>query len=270
MAQAVSNPGRIPKPVESQLAALRRKIATWFIVDGLSKVLLVACSVGAIDFLLDWQFHMDFAQRVIMLVLMAVAIIAASVRWMVRPFQKRPGDDSLCLEVERSHAELQESLISSVQFSRMPNDQRDGVSEAMVQATIQHGIEASRKINFADVLNAPRFRSNAALLASAVVVICLAGYAVAATDPGRIWFNRNILLGSMTWPQDVYLEIEGIGEDRTLRLVRGDNWIQHVSVLPTSEYVPDKVYIERRSGNPELMNRLHDPKNRRTPPRCGT
>ena len=59
------------KVVLKKLRHLRRKLTGWILVQGVGKWLIALLAVLAFDMLLDRVFKMDYAQRLIMLVVMA-------------------------------------------------------------------------------------------------------------------------------------------------------------------------------------------------------
>jgi hypothetical protein len=223
MAQLTTTPGAVPKTVQSQLAALRRRIIAWFLIDGAGRLCSMILLIAVFDFVVDRLLRMDVPQRTIMIVLVVAAVGYLFWRWMIRPFLRRPGDDALVLEVEDRHAELGESLISSVQFSRMTSDQFHGVSEGMVRATIAHGVKSAQQVRFADALNNRRLLLNLSLLILAVAGFVLSAVAVSTTRTGDTWFQRNVLLRDVPWP-GVHLVVDGLNEDGEMVVVRGDNW----------------------------------------------
>lgn len=237
----------IPASVIERLSALRRQIVTWFIVDGLGRLLLLALILAAADLGLDWLFRMDVYQRGIMLVLMIAALVATFYWRLVRPFAQMPTDDALVLSVENRHKNLGQILISAVQFSREGDYESRGVSQSLVQATIDSGVEAAGKVDFGAVLDVARFRLNALLLFVAMVLVAAVGIGVAAetTGPLAIWFNRNILLGDRVWPQRTYLEVQNVKNGK-IRLPRGENWTQVVIATEDSQEIPESVFIDFR------------------------
>ena len=132
--------------VATKLRRLRWWIATWLLVDGLLLVLACLLLITGIDLLIDWLFHMDRAQRLIMLGLALAMLATVFYRRVIRPLFHRLSDDALCLEIEARHKRLGQSLISAVQFSRMDQIDRRGFSSAMVQATIDHGMQAGLQV----------------------------------------------------------------------------------------------------------------------------
>ncbi len=269
----------IPSSVATRLRSLRRKILLWVLADGFAWILWLVVLLAAFDLLLDWLFHMDLAQRGIMLALMVAGLIAMVAWRLGRPLSQRPGDDALCLEVEQQNRQLGEAMISSVQFSRMGDVSYQGVSKGMVQATIQAGSRAAENINFGQILNAGRFSINMVLMVAAGAIVGAGVYGVATnTMLLNTWYQRNILLADVDWPRDIDVEILGVQEN-TLKMVRGEDRAQlvrlrrikeggsNVAAASTSGETGIQsydVYIDFRSRNQptQKMNEL-DPKNKK-------
>jgi hypothetical protein len=233
----------IPSAIVEQLQRLRRRIALWVAVDGLSRILLGAIAFIAVDLLLDWSFQMDKPQRMVMLGLGLIAAAAGLYRRLWRPLSATSTDDALILEVEGRNPDLGESLISAVQFSRHPES--SGVSPVMIRATIDKGVAAVRQIQFADVLNRRRLMTSTVLLGVAILLLGGGAVAAAVSDTASIWFNRNILLGDREWPQDVHFQVVGV-VDKILTVPQGDDWPLEVLVTEDSRRVPAEVWLEIR------------------------
>jgi hypothetical protein len=242
MANVVA-PYEIPAPIAQRLRVLRGHITTWFLIDGLGRVLLLALGIFAIDLLLDWTFRLDRSLRSVMWVLMAGAIAVIAWRRLLLPLTTVIGDDALLLEVERKHKFIGEGIISAAQFARISDLERLGVSQSMVEATINYGVEGASRIQFGDVLNRKRYLTNVLLLAAAVLLVVGLGAGVAMGGPLAIWFNRNLLLGNAHWPQETYLEIVG-AKNGVVTLPRGESWTQLVRVTEDSAVVPDTVFVD--------------------------
>lgn len=233
----------IPEAIARHIAALRARLTLWFWIDGIGRLLLGAIAIFAVDLAIDWLFRLDKSQRGVMWIVMLGAIGYIAYRRLLIPLTTHVGDDALLLAVEEKHKELGESVISAAQFARMPSFEHQGVSPAMVDATIRYGIEQANRINFTNVLNGQRFVTNVLLLLVGLALAIGLGVGVAMGGPLETWFNRNILLGDARWPQRTYLEIEGVKEG-IVTLPRGENWTQIVHVSEDSLDIPDNVYID--------------------------
>lgn len=237
--------------VVSRLAALRRRVAAWFWVDGLGRVLWLLLALCAADLVLDWLFRMDKPQRLVMLALMIGGVGWLAYRRLVRPLSASMSDDALALQVEAGNKQLGQAMISALQFSRMEDVESRGMSPVLVRQTVAAGAQAAERVNFAGILDGKEFRINTVLLGAAVLTLAALGAGVAANDSLNIWFNRNILLGERTWPQDTYLVIERVKDGKVV-FPRGEDWTQVVTVREDSKTIPEAVYIDfrRARGRP--------------------
>jgi len=235
----------IPKTVSIRLRRLRTKILTWFLVDGVSRLLLCAVLMIVLDLLVDWLFHMDRAQRTVVLALAIGVLGMVLYRRVIRPLSCRLTDDSLCLEIEDRNEQLGQSLISAVQFARLDDFESRGVSPVLVRATIDQGVQQAVNVTFERILRADRLIANLVLLI--ITLVALSGVAVASVvnDSMATWFDRNVLLGGRQWPQDVHLVVEGV-EDGRLTIPRGDDWPLSVTVGEDSRRLPKTVHIDFR------------------------
>ncbi|WP_254513172.1 hypothetical protein [Anatilimnocola floriformis] len=236
---------QLTSDVVNRLAQLRRQLAVWFWVDGLSRILWAVIALLAIDMVIDLVFRMDKPQRAVMLVLIAGALAWITWRRLLKPLGANISDDALALEVERRNPGLSQSMISALQFSRMEDLEGRGYSQAMVRQTVQRGATASADLNFGAVLDDREFRLNSFLLLSAGALLVALAIGSVTHPLLHIWANRNLLLGDLVWPQKTYLKIERADNGKVV-FPRGEDWTQVVSVTKESEVVPENVYIDFR------------------------
>lgn len=258
MSKTISSPVTVLSAVEARLQAIRSQIATWFWVDGLTKLGWTAIGLIALDLALDWTFRMDLSQRLIMLLLIVGVLARVAYLYLVRPLSAVVSDDALCLQVERVHPQLKQTFISALQFARMDDIEARGMSPAMVRQTVVHGLNSAENVNFSAVMNWNRFKGNSVLLG----VAALAVVAFAATGaPAAIWFNRNVLLGDRSWPQSTYLHVERAENGRVV-FPRGGDWTQTVLVTDESKVIPESVTLEFRSPRgaraPQPMKKISE------------
>jgi hypothetical protein len=231
-------------PLAGRLRALRAGIATWFLVDGLKRLLAAGAVLAIVDLPLDWCFRWDLPQRASLLALATAVLAYVAWRRIAMPLSRSLGDDALCLAVERRHPQLGESLISALQFARWEGEDiaGRGVSPAMARAAIEQGLRAAESVDFGSVLDRRRLRVNAAWLAALVAVYAAVGWGVASTDFLGTWFERNVLLREHPWPQRTYLVVVGAHEG-SLIVPRGDDWEQIVEITPASE-LPAALHVD--------------------------
>ena len=241
--------------VVARLQGLRRKIAAWFWIDGLSRVLWLALALAAADLALDWMFRMDRPQRMVMLTICVGLIGWLIYRRLVRPLSATMTDDALALQVEAANRQLGQSMITALQLSRMEDVESRGMSPVLVRQTIQKGAASAERVDFSGVLDGKEFRFNSLLLAVAAGLFVALGWGVTQNQALGIWFNRNVLLGDETWPQKTYLIVERAQDGRVV-FPRGEDWTQLVTVTPESKVVPEAVYIDFRRARGRLAQAM--------------
>ncbi|MCG8587088.1 MAG: hypothetical protein MI757_20470, partial [Pirellulales bacterium] len=268
MHQVATTPSRIPNEIARKLGGLRSAAHRWLLIHSLGRFLVMVVVICLVDALIDWQFRMDWAQRLLVAIGVAGALAYYFVRHVIVPLTTTITDEALCQRVEKTNPELAQRLISAVEFSRMGDLEALGLSPAMVDATIEEGTEMASKINFKYSLRRDAFLQNVILLAIGIAGVAAIATAVvigarqaqeSGSVTGRdadshtlprmadIWFNRNVLLGDKQWPQNTYLEVLGVDEQGRLVFPRGDDKLLTVLVTEDSIVNPDIVYLEKKS-----------------------
>ena len=243
MATVTSEKQPIPKLIAQKLSRMRSQLTRWIMVHGLGRWLLVVLLILAADMLLDRVFKMDMAQRLVMLVIMAVAALVYFGWKVLKPLGARPNDDALIYEIESKNPELKESLISSMQLSREQSLDSMGVSPELAQATIQQGLDGAGAIDFGKSLDLESHYKNWMLLIVGIIAAVALGVGVMSNQFLSTWFNRNIMLLEDQWPQATYLDIAGV-EDGKLILPRGIDHRQLVTVREGSEVTDVSISLE--------------------------
>ena len=233
MTSVTTTSKNMPKLVMEKLLRMRSKLTRWILIHGLGRWLIAILAVLAFDVALDRLFKMDFAQRVVMLIVMAIVAVVYFGLRVLKPLLSRLSDDALIYEVENKNPQLKESLLSSVQLSREEEWKQWGTSAELAAATIEQGIEKSKSVDFSKALDLSRHFQNWLLLIAGIAMTAGVGVGVSQTDFLRTWFNRNILLLEDQWPQATYLEIVG-AVDGELILPRGGDHRQLVRVSEDS------------------------------------
>jgi hypothetical protein len=244
------------RKIAHHVSALRRRLLTWLLVEGLSRVLVVALAMLLVDFLIDWSFRLDFSQRSIMLALMVIGLFASVVYFIVLPLRHRPTDEALILELERQTPEAKNALISAWQFSQASNLNELGISASLIRATIGLGTQAAEAVEPSKLVNLSRWRWNIFMVVVCLLVLASVSIGVASTSLLGIWFNRNLLLGSQTWPQKTYLVVEGLDGDGKIPMVRGEDYKLLVTIDPRSEIQDVDVFFDYRDAGSRYRQKM--------------
>ncbi len=238
MSQVAAPTTGIPQEIAARLAGLRNKLRLWLAADGLSRVLLLIALWCAATLVLDWFFRFELPWRAIFLTVGIAAVAWLAVRRLIRPLAAQPSDEALCLEVESRNADLRERVITAVEFSKTDTVGRQHASPALVRASIEQGVEAAGGVDFGNILDGPWFRLNCILVLACAALFGWMGYSISQGGPLQVWFQRNVMLASdVHWPQQIYLEVEGLAEDGSLSVLRGDD--RKVFVRITDESNPE-------------------------------
>ena len=232
-------------PIQNKIKALRGRLTRWILVRGIGQWLLIAIVVLLLDMGLDRIFKMDFAQRTVMLSLTAIGLSVLFFWKVLRPIWLRTSDDALVYEVEKKNPHLKESLLSAMQLDRQKSNAAElaGVSQQLVDVTIQKGFDDAAKVDFSGVLDLGQQRFNWMLFAAGLLLAAIIGIGSASNSFLNTWFKRNVLLTSDQWPQETYLKLVGV-RDGKLRIPRGSDHRQLVQVLDSSTVTDVSVLLE--------------------------
>ena len=229
--------------IDKKLSRMRGQLTRWIMVHGLGRWLLAGLGILVVDMALDRLFKMDFAQRLVMLVVMILAIGLFFLWRVLRPLTRRATDAALIYEVERRHPELNESVLSSYQLSRQADLVAAGMSPELAQNTIDQGLQRAASINFGDALDLKQNQWNWMLLLAGLLLTGGLAVGIGQTEFLSTWFNRNVLLLDDQWPQGTYLEIAGV-RDGKLVVSRGADHRQLVLVTEASTVKDVSVSLE--------------------------
>ncbi|MFO8012870.1 MAG: hypothetical protein R6X20_06135 [Phycisphaerae bacterium] len=232
----------LPPAIRRGLARLRWARAAWVGVDALAAFAVCAVAFVAVSLPLDRLLRLDEPQRAVVLALAAGAVAVLAWRRLIRPLARGLPDEALARAVEARHRHLSESLLAAVAFARMADPAEAGYSPAMVRATIDLGRRRAAGVDFARALDRGRLRRNLLLILAAAAVLAAAGGLF--PDTMRLWWQRNVLLADVAWPQQTHLAIVG-ATDGTLICPRGDDLAVEAGADPDG-VVPRVVTLDHR------------------------
>ena len=235
------------RQVLRRLHRLAVRLRLYVLLDGLAMLSLAVLAAVAITFMADRGFQLTRDMRATQLTTLLLALAGLGWYGLVRPMRLGLPPAALALLVERRYPELRSRLISAVEFAEAVRQRSAGpreTSPTMLAALIAQAARAVAGIDFAAVLNHTRARRRFALaLTGPLLIIALCLLAKPAMG---IWFERNVLLRDVDWPQRNRLVIEGLTEGR-LVVPRDDDLTVTARVVEGFE-PPRQVFISFESA----------------------
>src|SRR6516225_8732265 len=124
-------------PLQSRLAALRRRLRLFITFRGLCWLTATVLCGAVIGGLLDWTVHLPSLVRAIILVVTVSGAVYAAIRYLVGPLAARADDLTLALKVEEHYPELNDALASTVQFLQQNKESEIHDSTSLRREAVQ-------------------------------------------------------------------------------------------------------------------------------------
>ena len=118
----------------------------------------------------------------------------------------KTGVEDMARLVERKYPQLNDQLISAVEFS--DGQAKPWESPALMKRVVHGAGEAVRGLSFKAALDHRR-AGRRGLVIGSVLVAMIAVFLVSPVVMG-LWFRRNVLLRDVDWPQRTYLTVLGV------------------------------------------------------------
>lgn len=236
-------------PLESRIAALRRRVRGLVVVHGLSRIVAGLLPMVLLACLADWAVHLDPLVRLALLAAMIAWTAWAGWRWLLRPLLVRFEDLDVARRIEARWPGLNDRLISTVQFLKLPADDASHGSPALREATAREAMREIESIDFREVIE-PRPVLRAGSVAG-LVLLAVASSAALAPASSRIALRRLFApFGGDRWPQLTHLVLDE--EATTLKLARGDSFSLLVRVRP-GDRIPESAKATYRFADGEVV-----------------
>lgn len=252
-------PGKIPATIRQQLDRLRQAISRSLWVSGVSKMVLIGLAVLLVDFLLDYFFHMDRPQRIIMGGLMVGSFLFAAYRFLWLPLSAQVSDDALVLTVEQKLGREHNELINSLQFARQEaGGLPQGYSAAMTAQVVRQGVQLAGEVDFLQAVDQVATQRKQRWLIGGLVGMAVWAALVLGTSNGWLWFQRNLLFADLPWPTRTVLTVAGV-VDGVLYVPRGEDHRLEVNVDPNCADPDVDVFLDfvgRSSSTRQKLRRL--------------
>lgn len=211
------SPTLLTPDIQQALSGVRWRIRWYVVAEGLSLAVIWIATmfwvVLALDYLpvLVGASEMPAVARGVLLAAVAAMLAVILYRWVWRRLMVPLRDHSMALLLERKHADLQESLVTTVELNETPSHAAEFSSE-MLAHTSEHarqaigGVRPARIFNYGPLLA----RMTLAILLAASIV----GFAIARSETVGHAAQRIYLLSSEPWERSARIEVVGIEVER--------------------------------------------------------
>lgn len=212
-----------PQPLIQQLQRLRRRLTAVTVAGGLGLTLFVLGLSIAGLMLLDMLVDLPQAVRAGLVGLAALGVLALAGWTVLRPLWRKPSEVELAALVESTWPELNERLLSTVEFAQQTDAADDGSSSLMRQWVVNQTLQFAGKHDLAEVVDGRRavrrcWLGGIALLALLIpLLFATEAYAVLWSRLFNPWGNYERI-------QNLVLEVEeadrvvGRGDDVTIHV----------------------------------------------------
>jgi len=231
-------------PLEQRIGLLRARLRRLLTLYGLSWVAAVLLGsllvLGSIDYLLRFQ---DRGLRVMASGLLWAALGWTCYRCLIRALTLRLRDVDLAARLERRFPDLQDRLLSSVEFLRQAEDDPLAGSAALRRAVIAQTAAETEPLDFSKVLDTrPPLRAAMTVTAIGLVAAILVVLNPAASETAVARLINPF--SSLAWPQRTHLVVRS----PVSRIAKGQPFEVEVTAAADTK-LPPEVRINYRFEN---------------------
>lgn len=242
------------EPILRKLRAFRGQILRAASIEGAARVVLVVAGLVLLSLALDYHRRLAFSSRLFALVVGWGVVALVVWRWLLSRLTRPMDVERVALTVEDRFPELRDRVISSLQFAewlRAGGAGRSEQSTVMMKAVTADAVRAVEPLDLGRTLDRGRvLRAGAAALAACLVIVGMTRIEVQKRNLMWIWFQRNVLLREVGWPQRTHLSVEYKNV-----IPRGDALTVTVTAkgeLPSTVTIYYRYRPSRRSGEEDL------------------
>jgi hypothetical protein len=233
--------------VRSALAAVRRRIRAYVVVEAVAKLIIVLGFAFWLGMAWDWAFEPSPAARRIGLAVIGAAALFVIYRYLLRRVFVRISDTTAAMLLERRFTGLQDHLITAVDVARSPG-RAAAYNPQLVSETARAAEQAVGEVRVSQLFNrGPLLRS---VMTALGLIVSIAVFAFGYRETFSFWMER-IALSEQPWPRRVQLEVVGFPPDangiRTRKVAQDDDLqlLVHARTKDGFE-APDEVEIRFR------------------------
>lgn len=229
---------RLAPNVGALLADLRARIRRYVWIEGAAATVATAIVAFWITLGIDWLFEPPVAVRRVLIGAGAIATAVVFYRFVLRRINVPFTEANLALLIERRYREMNDGLLTSVNFTRSKQD-LGPLGREMLAHTCDEASLRAQNVKVAEVFN--RTPLTRAAIAAGVLILSVAGFAIASPNYFRLGIDR-LAGGETPWPRQTRLVVPGF-EGGEKVIAKGDDFNLLVQADTEMPIVPDVVQV---------------------------
>ena len=159
--------------LQAKLAALRARHLGVLAGTGLALAIIICLELLALLMFADWWLDFPWTVRLLLFLVQFGIFNWILFQFVFHPYFRPPDDETLALQVEKTHPELKSRLISSVQFAK-PGALSPGASAALALSTIEQTEAMTSSMDFRRIVSLDSLQK-LAIAAAFVLFLTLGG-----------------------------------------------------------------------------------------------
>lgn len=197
----------LPTSIAKKIKALDARIRMLAMIEGVAHLLTYLAIAVIATFLIDYMTPLPVSVRVILDLAIAAGFFYVGLKKVVIPYTGRLSEDRLSLLVEKEYPELEDSLITTVQLSRVVDRPGEGQfhSQELIRKVINETEEKTRRIDFLKA--GARKTLGSAWALSIALLISIVVFGAASPFASGMYFKRFLTLSGQ-WPKNNMIALE--------------------------------------------------------------
>ena len=225
------------EPLQQRLRQLRGRLCRIIVFREGSRIVLLALLFVMLFGWLDWRWQLPSLVRAFVLVGLLSGTALLTMRWVIGPLRRERGILAMAQRVERCFPDLNDALVSAVQFLETPVDRWYG-SSILRQETIQYAIDNADDLDFKQAVPSNGLRRS---LLALVAVLITGLFLFDASPPSAARALKRLLapFGSEQWPAKTTIDILA-PQPLPHRMAKGE-WLE--LTIRLRGVIPDRVTV---------------------------
>lgn len=200
--------------VLGKLRSLRMLLRGRLLLEGVGWFVLGIIALILVTLAFDYTLHLNREQRIMITALCCVGILVIVWKTLLAPQTVAMKNSDLALLVERHYGQLDDRLISTLELTDREMIIACGASEEMVAQMSREANDIASQLKFSKIVEMRRMGK--VWILTGIALLMMGSFTVLKSDVMSLWFQRNVLMSNIDWPQDTYLCVYYVNYDGQL------------------------------------------------------